>query len=219
VPKSQVLLFAVFLFLGKPASEAASLEPVLPQDPESRPQLKPAKEETPEWMRPWLQEIGAMIGYGLAHEIFGTRDGRRQYLILNPRWGMFLTGVIGKVPYKGALEFLVEPIAMFQFEPNNRYALGLSALLRYNFWTPSRRVTPFFDAGGGVMWTNLGLPDLGSNFNFQLQFGPGLHVHFNRGTALTFQYRFHHISNAETAKPNFSINSSLLLIGVTFFLL
>ncbi len=216
VAKSRVLLLATFLFLVQSSTMVASHEPISPQDQESEAPSEPAKDENPEWMRAWLQEIAVMIGYGLSHEILGTKE-IRQYFILNPRWGIFLTGVMGKVPYKGALEFLVEPIAMFQFEPDNRYAFGLSALLRYNFWTGSR-VTPFFDAGGGIMWTDFGLPEQGSKFNFQVQGGPGLHVHLSQRTAITVQYRFHHISNAHTDVPNFGINSSLFLVGATFFL-
>lgn len=170
----------------------------------------------PEGMRAGLQDIGLILGYGKAHAIFGTQDDRRQYVILNPRWGIFLTDVVGKVPYKGTLEFLLEPIAMFQFEPKKRYAVGLSALFRYNFWTGSK-VTPFFDAGAGIIQTDFGLPEQGSNFNFQPQAGAGLHILLNRGTALTFQYRFHHISNASTADPNSGINSSLFLAGISFF--
>jgi hypothetical protein len=214
--KSQVLLVVAIILLGQPVNIAAPFEPESLQDQESEAPLKPAKVENTEWMRAWLQEIAVMIGYGLSHEILGTKEVR-QYFILNPRWGIFLTDVMGKVPYKGALEFLVEPIAMFQFEPDNRYAFGLSALLRYNFWTGSK-ITPFFDAGGGVMWTDFGLPEQGSEFNFQVQGGPGLHVHLNQRTAITVQYRFHHISNAHTDVPNFGINSSLFLVGITFFL-
>jgi hypothetical protein len=212
-----VFLLAVFIFPGLSVTTAVSLEPVFTRDQESKPSPEPVKKEYTEWMQPWLQEAAVMVGYGMSHEIFGTENGSRQYIILNPRWGIFLTGVMGKVPYKGALEFLVEPIAMFQFEPDNRYAFGLSALLRYNFWTGSR-VTPFFDAGGGVMWTDFGLPEQGSKFNFQVQGGPGLHVHLNHRTAITIQYRFHHISNAGTDIPNLGINSSLFLVGITFFL-
>ncbi|MFQ5802420.1 MAG: acyloxyacyl hydrolase, partial [Candidatus Methylomirabilales bacterium] len=37
-------------------------------------------------------------------------------------------------------------------------------------------------------------------------------------TALTGEWRWLHISNADTRMPNAGINSSLFLIGVSFFL-
>lgn len=204
-----MLFMAAFLFLSQHASMGAEVGPQQPLTIDHRASNQGG-------MRAGLQDIELILGYGKAHAIFGTQDDRRQYVILNPRWGIFLTDVVGKIPYKGALELLFEPIAMFQFEPEKRYAVGLSALFRYNFWTGSK-VTPFFDAGAGILQTDFGLPEQGSNFNFQPQVGVGLHLLLQSGTALTFQYRFHHISNASIADPNLGINSSLFLIGISFF--
>jgi hypothetical protein len=35
--------------------------------------------------------------------------------------------------------------------------------------------------------------------------------------ALNLEYRYHHVSNADTAEPNEPLNSSKLLIGVSLF--
>jgi len=210
-----ILFMAVLLMWAQQASMAAGPEipsPGVPSDPS--PALSQLNQM--ERIHAGLLEIGMMAGYGKAVRIGATQDDRRQYAIFNPRFGIFLTDVIGKVPYKGSMELIAEPIGMFQFEPKQLYAVGLSALLRYNFWTGSK-IIPFLDAGAGVMGTNFGPPEQGSIFNFQLQAGAGLHIFVKQGLALTFQYRLHHISNANTADPNLGINSNLFLAGLSIF--
>jgi hypothetical protein len=54
--------------------------------------------------------------------------------------------------------------------------------------------------------------------NFILQSGVGLHYFISQRTALTGEWRFHHISNASIHDKNAGINSSLFMLGVTFFL-
>lgn len=209
------LLMTILLMWAQQASMAADPEAPSPGTPSAPPPVLSQSGQV-ERIHVGLLEIGMMAGYGKAMLIGATQDDRRQYAILNPRFGVFLTDVMGRVPYKGSVELIAEPIGMFQFEPKQLYAVGLSALVRYNFWTGSK-IIPFLDAGAGVMGTNFGPPEQGSIFNFQLQAGAGLHIFVKRGLALTLQYRLHHISNAGTADPNRGINSNIFLAGLSIF--
>ena len=57
-----------------------------------------------------------------------------------------------------------------------------------------------------------------TQFNFTLEGGPSLHYFAADHLATTGQVRSHHVSNAGDEKPNNGINSSLSLLGVSYFL-
>lgn len=100
-----------------------------------------------------------------------------------------------------------------QCKPRSAYLVGLTPALRYDFGTGTRWV-PFFDAGAGVTATDIGRPDLGGTFQFNLQAGPGLHWLVGKNTVLTLQYRCLHLSNASMENPNHGVNTSVLYAGV-----
>ena len=57
-----------------------------------------------------------------------------------------------------------------------------------------------------------------TQFNFTLEGGPSLHYFAADHLAITGQVHLHHISNNGGEKPNVGINSSLYLLGVSYFL-
>ncbi|HET9296710.1 MAG TPA: acyloxyacyl hydrolase, partial [Candidatus Binatia bacterium] len=80
------------------------------------------------------------------------------------------------------------------------------------------RFIPFFFAGVGFIALDADLARQSDGLNFILQSGVGLHYFISQQTALTGEWRFHHISNARIHDKNAGINSSLFMLGVTFFL-
>jgi lipid A 3-O-deacylase len=88
--------------------------------------------------------------------------------------------------------------------------------VRYNFLTGSRFI-PFLQAGAGVIALDADLRQQADGVNFILQSGLGFHYFISQRTALTGEWRFHHISNAGIHNQNAGINSSLFMLGVTFF--
>ena len=167
--------------------------------------------------RMWLVQAGATIGAG-----FGTRNpfGTKQIhdlALSSVNLGWVFTGVMAPHKwYGGNLELLVEIFGGGQFEPNGRYFVGLTPMLRYNFATGSRWV-PFINAGGGVSCTNIDGPDLSGNFQFNVQVGAGTHYFLNKRTALTVEYRWLHFSNAGIREPNHGTNTQMFHIGVSWF--
>jgi opacity protein-like surface antigen len=93
---------------------------------------------------------------------------------------------------------------------------GFGFLLRWNFWTGTR-VSPYVDGGAGLGYSDTGQPEEGGHFGFQLEVGLGVHVLLADPVALTFEYRFHHFSNADIYLPNFGINQSQLMAGVSLY--
>lgn len=150
-----------------------------------------------------------MQGFGStqAHDLLLGRVG----------YGHILTDVIdGNCCLRGNLEGGVEFLGCGQYNPSGAYLFGLTPLLRYNIATGSRWM-PFMDAGAGVSATDIGRPDLGSVFEFNLQAGAGCHYFLKQNLALTLQYRYIHLSNARIATPNLGVNTSLVYLGIIRF--
>ena len=57
---------------------------------------------------------------------------------------------------------------------------------------------------------------MGASLNFSYQGGAGVHYLVRPDVAFTLDCRYHHVSNAGTAKPNEPpLNSSLFLVGIS----
>ncbi len=163
-----------------------------------------------------LFQVGATVGAGFGVEVFGgtlAHDLARA----SANVGWIFTGVMARNKwYRGNLELLLELFGGGQFKPDNRYFIGLTPLLRYNFATGSRWV-PFVEAGAGVSSTNIDGPDLTRNFQFNIQVGGGTHYFLSERTALTVQYRWLHFSNARIRLPNHGTNTKMFEVGVSCF--
>ena len=161
--------------------------------------------------------LGLMGGYSIPHKIFAPRFANVHFAPLLLQIGYTLTDVRGPFPVRGSLEVIFEPTFMITTSPSTTFGEGASFLLRYNFVTGTRWV-PFLDLGIGILHWNLRLPTiLETRFNFMLQAGPGLHYFATDHLAITGQVRLHHISNAGIESPNIGVNSSVYLLGVSYF--
>jgi opacity protein-like surface antigen len=149
--------------------------------------------------------------------VFSGRDPDVNFVPVLPQIGYTVTDVHGPFPVRGSLEVILEPILMVITSPESRIGGGGSVLARYNFVTGTRLV-PFFDFGLGILYWDLRLPEfLGSRFNFTIQAGAGLHYFATDRLAVTGEVRLHHISNAGTDTPNRAVNSSVYLLGISYF--
>ena len=167
------------------------------------------------------QSIGISGGHGLALPIGGTAgDELRdfQFLYLAPRWGIGLSDPIGGNSwYRGNFDLILEGTFLYSFKPKSGIAGGLTPLIRYNFLAGDRLV-PFAQLGAGILALDFDLRRQADGFNFTLQSGLGFHYFLSERTALTGEWRYHHISNAGIHNPNVGINGSVVLFGVTVFL-
>jgi lipid A 3-O-deacylase len=167
------------------------------------------------------QSLGLSGGYGFALPVGGTDAPELediQFVYVTPRWGVGISNPLGERSwYRGNFELLLEGTFLYMFEPKSGIAGGLAPMLRYNFLTGGR-VIPFLQAGAGVIALDADLSRQSDGLNFILQSGVGLHFFLSQSTALTGEWRFHHISNASIHDKNAGINSSLFMLGVTFFL-
>lgn len=167
------------------------------------------------------QELGLVFGYG--YEIDSSESNKSEMLknleftMVRPRWGIFVTDRIGEGIMEGHLEFMVEPAFVLSTTPTHRTGYELSVLFRYHFATESRWV-PFLTFGAGVIEENFkgpGRPSAG--FNFTPQIGPGLSYLLSGNMAVSLEWRFYHISNANIDTPNVGLNVGMWLLGVSMF--
>jgi lipid A 3-O-deacylase len=115
----------------------------------------------------------------------------------------------------GNVELAGEGFGGAQFS-SPAYVAGVGGVLRYNL-TRSQSFVPFIEVGAGVLLTDLGGPDLSGIFQFHEEGGLGAHLFLNRRDAITFDYRFMHISNAGISKPNLGVNNHSFFLGFTRF--
>lgn len=94
------------------------------------------------------------------------------------------------------------------------YAGGVTPLgLQVNFRN-GRRVQPFFDAHGGMLYFTRQEPvPNSSQYNFTFNFGTGVQVFAGKRSSLLVGYKYHHISNADSATKNPGVDSNEVYAG------
>lgn len=130
------------------------------------------------------------------------------------RYGWILTEPHGPGLLKGQLEYAVDVVPVFMViqRSGTAYGTGLNPFaLKWNFTKP-RRVVPYFELGGGTLFTNVNVPPGTSRINFTSSGALGLHFLRSRYN-WSAELRFMHISNASLADLNPGINTLQLRIG------
>jgi lipid A 3-O-deacylase len=162
-------------------------------------------------------EFGVLTGYGISHIGFGATRHQVQTWDAILRAGFFLSDEVGKGSwYQGRHEILLELPYHLAVDQGGRSMVGGYVLGHWRF-TSLNRFVPYVLAGGGPLFVDLGLPTMGTKLCFSYQGGTGLQYLVGKNAALSLEYRYHHISNAGTAEPNEPINSSKILVGISFY--
>jgi hypothetical protein len=162
-------------------------------------------------------EVTLAGGASYSHNVTLARDlDDRAGAHALPHVGLFLTDELGHGWYRGSLEVLVEPTLIRLEEPPDATVGGVAVLGRWVLASESA-FHPFVEAGGGVLGGQVRLRQTNCDVNFILQGGVGVMWFTSERTALTVGYRYHHISNAGRCSPNLGLNSSLLVLGLTYF--
>ncbi len=160
---------------------------------------------TPEW--------SLLTGYGATHPGFGTtsQDVRTWDVILQRRATRKTTGSGG---YRGSHEFLAEAAISHLLRPTHQPPIF--ALNFLSCWTLRRwdSLHPYIFVGGGPVYTEADIEEMGARLNGNYQAGLGLTFAFGRHCKAHIEYRFHHISNGGRKDPNDPLNSSKVLAGI-----
>jgi len=89
--------------------------------------------------------------------------------------------------------------------------------LGLQFYSARRGGTRIFAGGSaGGIWFNRDMPvAYARRFNFALQLGTGIERAARSGGGLVLGYKFHHLSNAGTARANPGIDGHVIYVGLT----
>ncbi len=119
-------------------------------------------------------------------------------------------------PMSGSLEIGLEPFYQRYTDPTGAFFGGLGAVFRYHFLELGR-VVPYVELFAAAGGTDLESREIDSAFTFLLQGGPGLSVFVTDHTAIYAGYRFQHVSNGNTSRPNRGFEAHTGVAGVSIF--
>jgi hypothetical protein len=82
---------------------------------------------------------------------------------------------------------------------------------------PERKLQPFVDGHGGYMYSTQPIPIIGSgSLNFTFDIGAGFELYRSKTRSMRIEYRYHHISNKNTATMNPGIDNGLIQFAWCF---
>ena len=134
------------------------------------------------------------------------------------RYGWILTAPHGPGFLRGRLEYAVDAVPSFVIcqKQNTAYGVGVDPFaFKWIIDRPSS-VTPYFEIGGGTLFTNTNVPAGTSRINFTTSAALGLHFLQSKHN-LSAEVRYMHISNAGLATPNPGINTIQIRLGFGWF--
>jgi opacity protein-like surface antigen len=155
-----------------------------------------------------------LAGYGVTHTSIGNTHAHVETADFILRYSRDLTRDLGRSWYRSRHGLMIELPIHLVVDPDTAPMVGINILASWMF-TASERVRPYFFGGGGFLYTNADIPGLGSKYNGNYQGGAGILYRLRPRYSLNVEYRFHHVSNLNTKKPNDPLNSSKFLVGLT----
>ena len=137
---------------------------------------------------------------------------------LGLRYGLILTKPHGPGFLRGRLEYAVEVVPAFVVvqKQNTAYGAGVNPFAFKWAFAKRGNVVPYFEIGGGTLFTNTQVPAGTSRVNFTSSGAIGVHF-LRKKRNLSAEVRFMHISNAGLATPNPGINTVQLRLGFGWF--
>jgi opacity protein-like surface antigen len=161
----------------------------------------------------------ASLSSGVLFSPIGTPQSRPviNYTVTSLQFGYTLSEVKGRGWARGNFEVAGEAFGSAIFVGDGNYIAGGTLWLRYNFVPTGGRFIPYVQAGGGAVSTDIDRSIVGQPFNFNLDIGVGLRYAFARDWSVNLEFRYQHISNANTGNKNVGINSYGPILGVSYF--
>ena len=134
------------------------------------------------------------------------------------RYGLILTPPHGPGFLRGRLEYAVDVVPVFWViqQTNTAYGFGVNPFAFKWALDEHRGVVPYFEIGGGTLFTNVKTPPGTSRVNFTTTGAVGLHFLRNKHN-ISAEIRYMHISNAGLSTPNPGINTIQVRLGFGIF--
>lgn len=164
------------------------------------------------------RELEVWIGGGDNQRIGKSPVINVEPLNIGVRYGWVLSGPHGPGILRGNFEFAADVVPVFYvFQPGrNAYGVVLDPfVLKWDF-RQRRRVVPFFEFGGGALFTTQDVPESVSSINFAS--GGALGTYFLTGKYdWSAEFRYMHISDAGLTQFNPGINTFQLRLAFGIF--
>jgi lipid A 3-O-deacylase len=145
---------------------------------------------------------------------FKTKDSDRpsiDYAIDSVRLGIMLNDPYDAGLLSGNFEVLGEVFGGAIVQGPGDVLTGATLVFRYNFVQPNARIIPYFQVGGGGVYTNVGEEEsrgiISLPVEFNLQGTAGIRYMLNDRWSLVFEGGYRHISNAGIKLPNIGLDS------------
>ena len=151
------------------------------------------------------------------HGIKGTQSGDGVWNV-GLRYGLILTAPHGPGFLRGRLEYAVDAVPVFVVfqKTNTAYGVGVNPFAFKWALDTHRSVVPYFEIGGGTLFTNTKVPEGSSRINFTSSAALGLHFLRSKYNIST-EIRYMHISNAGLSSLNPGINTIQFRVGFGLF--
>ncbi len=153
------------------------------------------------------KEFSVSTGFGLNHRFPTATKSKLKFDVADLRWGKFSSDRSQKA---------IELCAGDVIEGNDNLITCATASHRRYFMLRDKTALAW-ELGIGLAHLEHRVPELGSRLNFTEQAGIIFQRKLSPNTALTFNYRFFHVSNAGLTRPNIGLNSSMVTVGYTQF--
>ncbi len=163
-----------------------------------------------------LQSVELLSGFGLAN----LKDQEDYHII--PFFlglGFDLKPLLKKagINYPGLLQFILEPFASYVDTPNKNAEVGNNFAFKFGLAPDTWKFQPYLKGGVGVIYLTQHFRYQATQFNFTEFLGLGTHYFLKKNFALTLEYRYRHISNADIKTPNRGIETHIGLFGASYF--
>jgi opacity protein-like surface antigen len=139
------------------------------------------------------------------------------YTVTGVQLGRMMGNVRGAGFWRGNLELALEGFGGWIYDGPGNYVGGATLWVRWNFVPEGWRVIPYIQGGAGVTTTDIDRNLVGQPFNFNLDLGAGLRYYVARRCSVNLEYRYQHISNADTGVRNVGVNSQGPILSISYF--
>ena len=150
--------------------------------------------------------------------VFESNRTDFDYALASIRFGWMLDSVTGEGWTRGNWEFMmcVEGGGIFG-GPGEKILPGPSFYVVYNFVQPGWDIVPYAGFGGGFLWPDSEVEELGQNFNFTPQGFCGFRYLIHDKWSVNLEFHYHHMSSAGISKRNTGIDGIGGMLGVSYF--
>jgi lipid A 3-O-deacylase len=140
------------------------------------------------------------------------------YMLTGLQLGYMLGDTKGDGWWRGNFELAGEAFGSLVYDGPGDFIAGGTVWLRYNFVPRALpRWVPYVQGGVGAESTDITHDIVGQPFNFNLDLAIGLRYLITSNWALSLEYRYQHISNANMGEHNLGINADGPILGISYF--